>query len=312
MWLGCYTGVSGYELVAHLECADDGLCQCVEGMGYDLCTIDEDCSTNHAPTADTLVSYADDNYCLYPAGTGGAYLTWYYRDQDGDQESKFELQIAENSNFTSPIVDILFNTSYYTTIYPNNLQIKLITVKTAQTAHCTQFNTTPGEIYPNCPGEYISYGKTYYWRVAVRDSKGAWSGWHNYSYSDGSIKSYVFDLLHPPPAPSFTSVVSMQPDNSSEVKFTDGSRCYGSTFPSCPSTNCDDGHCYTWDFGDGSLPEYAPPGNITKVYDHIPTAGYGVSLRVCDEDDYCCNAVGKVSGKTNQKSVPLWKEIAPF
>lgn len=79
-------------------------------------------------------------------GCIGNYYTfsWTFTDPDGDSQSAYQIQIDNNSNFSSPEIDtgkIISSSNYYT-------------------------NSTP-----------LSYNTTFYWRLKVWDSKNASSDW---------------------------------------------------------------------------------------------------------------------------------------
>lgn len=264
------------------------VCQCISGTGTDLCTSNDQCLNNNPPTALNLRSVAG-SYCTGIQGSGLAYFQWNYSDPDNDNEKQFELQIDDNSNFSSPEVDRLF--VIYGNINSGDLQQQLIQVKTIP--------TTP-------LGDYIKYSTPYYWRVKVQDQRGADSGWIVYS------GSYTFEYSHPAPSPGF-AFTPANPQPAENVAFTDNlSVCYNNSgLVSCRAlTNCIGGKCYTWNFGDSSPLNYTM-GNVSHTYGAAGT--YPVSLRICD-DISCCYAVNNVIVGTPSggKGVPQWKEISPF
>ncbi|OGF64785.1 hypothetical protein A2661_01750 [Candidatus Giovannonibacteria bacterium RIFCSPHIGHO2_01_FULL_45_24] len=71
-------------------------------------------------------------------------LKWNYSDPNGDQQASFRLQVDNNSDFSSMIVDVYQDSSNKLFIVPPNV---------------------------------LSFSTTYYFRVAVKDSTGAWSNW---------------------------------------------------------------------------------------------------------------------------------------
>jgi len=108
--------------------------------------------TSNPPTASNL-QITSPNYC----SANPAYLfSWSFCDPSGSNESQFQFQVDDNSDFSSPVVDRTvsgLNNPSPTT----NTQAVLVS----------------GSPSP----DRVVYGTTYYWRVKVWDSNGADSGW---------------------------------------------------------------------------------------------------------------------------------------
>jgi hypothetical protein len=73
-------------------------------------------------------------------------FSWSYFDPNGNPQSSFRIQVDDNSDFSSPVIN------------------------TIQSSSASSFTSPAGVLF---------LGKTYYWRVAVEDSTGEWSNWSN-------------------------------------------------------------------------------------------------------------------------------------
>jgi PKD repeat protein len=95
---------------------------------------------NRPPTAYNLQVSQPGNYCSMGPH---ASFSWYYADLDGDSENSWQIQVDNNSDFSSPAADSgrVYSTS-------------------------NAYSTTN-----------LSYNTTYYWRVQVWDSRGMVSSW---------------------------------------------------------------------------------------------------------------------------------------
>jgi len=97
---------------------------------------------NNPPSANNL-SVTQPDYCIITWPT--AIFSWQFTDPDGDTQSAYQIQVDNNSNFSSPEVDtgkILSSSNFYATL----------------------------------PGA-LSYNTTYYWQLKVWDSKDLSSSW---------------------------------------------------------------------------------------------------------------------------------------
>ncbi len=219
-----------------------------------------------------------------------ASFSWRYIDPDNDKEKKFIFQVSTNSNFTlgSIIVNRTSDNLYYDS-GSENLQTVLV--------------------YQNPPlatdgSGFLNYNTPYYWRVMVYDVTGLDSGWVNGN-------GFTVDG-HPAPYPEFVVRArssDLNPGNF--VYFGDRSICYDNSGPrSCVrnDSECYGGHCYTWQFGDGSNSNTL--GYAVHTYRASNTTpGYWVSLNVCDEIT-CCSKGHLVPIGGND--LPNWKEVSPF
>jgi hypothetical protein len=164
-------------------------------------------SCNNPPKADNL-SVVKGDYCSSPSH----FFSWTYSDSDGHTQSKFQFQMDNNSNFSSPEI--------------NRTQDGL-----SNPSPTTNNQTVIVAVSPS--GDQIGYNTTYYWRVKVWDSIGDDSGW----ISGSSITTEK----HRYPTINF----SWSPENPSEeedVAFTDGSTVYGGATKSS----------WLWTFKDGN------------------------------------------------------------
>ena len=271
--------------------------QCISdpGPGIDECTTSVDC-TGEGPTAINLNIPGFDG-CINPPGCGIVTFQWIYMHPKNVNQRQFQFQVDDNSNFSSPEVDIvvadLDNPSGST-----NSQAVIV----------RPIPTTVG-------GNYLSYGTTYYWRVRVWDRNGRSSVWI------GSGDSHT-TYLHSFPSPAFIgssetavtrllfgSLLSLFNPNE-PVTFLDNSVCHNNDQT---TYRCKDRptNIYSWNFGDGSTSNVI--GGVTHTY---TTAGtYTVGLQVCD-DVGCCTyqttvEIGEGDTPTGGGSL-LWKEINPF
>ncbi|MFH1966620.1 MAG: hypothetical protein ABII95_02030 [Patescibacteria group bacterium] len=142
---------------------------------------------NQPPTVSGL-TVSGQNYCSTPYH----YFSWTYSDVDGDPQTKFDFQVDNDSNFSSPEINRTINTSAVN-------QSVIVSV-------------------PNIANQ-LNYNTTYYWRVKVYDGETD-SGW-----IEGS--SFTTEK-HQYPDVNFNWSPT-QPDIDQETIFTDLAAVYGST-----------------------------------------------------------------------------------
>ena len=164
-------------------------------------------SCNNPPTA-TNLSVTKGDYCTSPAH----YFSWTYSDPDGDDESQFQFQVDDNSDFSSPEVDQTV-TGTWSSGSSNN-QTVVVAV-------------SPGS-------DQIGYNTTYYWRVKVWDSQGEDSGWiaAGSSFTTERHRYPSIDFNWSPAAPS----------QDEDVLFSDQSTVYGGATKSSWSWTFEDGN----------------------------------------------------------------------
>jgi hypothetical protein len=116
------------------------------------CVYDSTCAqpppsppTNNPPSATNLKVTSPD-YC--ELGPGATIFSWTFTDPDGDSQSAYQVQIDNNSNFSSPEVD------------------------------SGKINSSSNSYSPQTG---LNYNTTYYWRVKVWDSRNGESSWSNVS-----------------------------------------------------------------------------------------------------------------------------------
>jgi len=126
--------------------------------------------TNQPPGVSNLKVEKGD-YCSSPSH----FFSWIYNDPDGDSESKFQFQVDDNSDFSSPEVDRVFDGLSFSSGTENS-QVVFVS--------------------PSFVVDKLLYNKTYWWRVKVWDAKGQESGW---------VQGPAFTTeKHPYPDPDFS------------------------------------------------------------------------------------------------------------
>jgi hypothetical protein len=162
---------------------------------------------NHPPTVSDF-EVAKGDYCTAPAH----YFSWTYSDPDGDNESRFQFQVDNNSDFSSPEVnrdyDGLSNPSPTT----NNQTVVVAVSPTS---------------------DQIAYNTTYYWRVMVYDEEGMDSGWvEGLSFTTEEHQYPSVDFNWSP----------QEPSEEEDVLFADQSTVYGGAAKSAWSWSFEDGN----------------------------------------------------------------------
>jgi plastocyanin len=104
------------------------------------CVYSSSCANNPPSAINLKVTQPD--YCK--VGPGATIFSWKFTDSDGDSQSAYQVQVDNNSNFSSPEVD------------------------------SGKINSSSNSYSPQTG---LSYNTTYYWRVRVWDSKGNVSSW---------------------------------------------------------------------------------------------------------------------------------------
>jgi len=141
-----------------------GYCKTVTGTGSKCCSSTNSAGTltvNSPPSA-TNLNVTQPDYCI--VGWASAIFSWTFTDPDGDSQSAYQIQVDNNSNFSSPEVNtgkILSSSNSYATL-PGNL----------------------------------AWNTTYYWRIKVWDNYDAESNWASGSSFQTPSHGY--------PSPDFT------------------------------------------------------------------------------------------------------------
>ncbi len=160
----------------------------------------------HPPTASDLTVVQGD-YCTLPAH----YFSWTYSDPDGDDQSQFQFQVDNNTDFSSPEID----RTVVSVIPSGDSDNQTVLVA-----------TSPGS-------DQIGYNTTYYWRVKVWDSDNVDSGW----ITDSSFTTES----HEYPSVDFSWSPST-PSQDEDVLFADQSTVYGGATKSAWAWTFTDGN----------------------------------------------------------------------
>lgn len=210
---------------------------------------------NDVPTASPIVP-STDLASVAPCTTNTR-LSWtFYDPQDGGAQSGYQIQIDDNSNFSS--------VNYDTGGVSSGIKERYIAV-----------------------GSQINFNTTYYWRVRVYDSQGAWS-----NFATGSSFSTP---AHAAPAPSFTASPE-HPSAGEAVQFTSTSTTSGGASITG----------YEWSFAGGT----PSSSNAESVAVTFATEGeQAATLRVTDSDGISCSTESSV---TIEQKLPDIREVPPL
>ncbi|MFH1671261.1 MAG: PKD domain-containing protein [Candidatus Portnoybacteria bacterium] len=153
------------------------------------------CDTSPTVNPGTM-SVSNGDSATYCSGAAH-YFAWTYSDVDLDEESRFEFQVDNNSNFSSPEVDRDYVGLSNPSPTVNN-----------QTVIVTE---SPG-------ADQMGYNTTYYWRVKVYDEDSNDSGWVN--GPTFTTEAHRYPTIGLSWSPQY-------PNQGEDVQFTDGSTVYG-------------------------------------------------------------------------------------
>jgi hypothetical protein len=245
------------------------------------------------PTA-TNLSYSEW-YC-----SNSLLFQWnYYTEAANNPETKFDFQIDNNSDFSSPAVDTRVcgvSSQVNRQQISVNISYPLSTIKTYCSGADTYASNTP---------DSLIYNTTYYWRVKVYDTQGT------QGFPSDWIPGLPFTTAtHAWPKPDFTTPASAQLVSGRAISFTDTSQCYG---PGITNNLCKTDTTgkvkYTWSFGDGGTA--TTKGGASHIYTAAGT--YILTLNICD-DAGCCstNQNVKILPPGELPKPPQWREISPF
>jgi len=288
--LKCEGGIcTNCETNCGAECETSG--DCLEG---EICNL-EICNCEVSPFPPYVEDMrVEEAYCLCE-GLCMVAFQWEYRDGNGDAESQFQIQIDDNSDFSSPEVD---------------------RIKDVDDLPDGFINTQAVLAKPEPGDGSLVYDTAYYWRVKVWDSTGMPSEWH---YGTSFFKD-----PHPYPSIEFECQVSGGEEQICEemlpkamigekIKLIDKSICYSSCDEyGCVEYNCKDTPCagcdwtneYTWDFGDETQSNTI--GDTTHTY--AKAGPYMVNLIIEDDVGSCQKGHTIFIGF----KLPGWKEVSPF
>ena len=149
-----------------------------------------------APTASNL-SVSEGNSATYCGSSAGHHFSWDYSDPDGDDESRFQFQVDDNSDFSSPEVDRDYGGLSNPSPTTNNQTVN---------------------VFESPSSDQLGYNTIYDWRVRVYDSAGSDSGWVN-------GPSFITEL-HRYPLIDF-DWSPLEPSAEEDVLFADQSVVYG-------------------------------------------------------------------------------------
>ena len=230
---------------------------------------------NDPPTA-TNLSYVASDVCYQPA----PFYTfrWTYSDPEIDKQSRYILQIDNNSDFSS--LQVNMDITGLSDPSPS-IDSQSIIVATQPSANQLAFNTT------------------YYWRVRVYDEHSLPSNWTN-----GVPFSFTTPVHHYP-ACDFTWSPN-QPNADETVNFTDTSRCWDEDPINGSDCSISKGDAYLWTITSGD-PSSSTSENASASFS-LP-GNYDVILQVTDSDGHACSTTKSV--RVNYP-VPKWKEILPW
>lgn len=211
--------------------------------------------SNNSPSVS--VSNPNNQLASTAPCTTNTYLSWTFSDpEDGANQSGYQIQIDDNGSFGS--------VNYDTGAVSSGIKERYIAV-----------------------GSQINFNTTYYWRIRVRDSENAWSGW-----TSGSAFSTP---VHAAPTPTFTSTPA-HPSAGEAVLFTSTSTASGGASITA----------YEWNF-QGGTPSSANTQSVSVTF---ATQGDQVAtLRVTDSDSISCSAE---SSLTIEQNLPDFKEVPPL
>ena len=165
------------------------------------------------PTADKLSS---DTSFFCPSHQ--VQLSWSYSDPNGNPQSSFKIEVDDNADFSSPAINVTQDSS-------NNIFIT--------------------------PPTVLNLGKTYNWKVAVKDSTGEWSNWSSVAqfttpsacavadFDLLSSNSVYLTILKEKEGDSNTATISVVPRNDfdGDVKLEVFSTTPDAGSPTLPSTS---------------------------------------------------------------------------
>jgi len=279
---------------------------------------------NTAPTATNLSATTQGSFCCGVTGYPPVILQWQYYDDDGNDQSDYQVQIATDSDFDNIVYN--FKCSDHS-------------------GTCNPISPSPSTVSHN-PTTLV-WAATYYWRVKVWDSQGAQSdcppfpeGWC-YAGGDPTLSTFT-TISHPYPyvdfdwSPQFPTkdVVVQFCSVFEEICTTPcGLPCTCGMTTICSDTapsynsrsicykgigNTDYNYCnistyggtFLWTIDPVTSGTFAEGTNANSFNPKIKFTGTTVTLSITDASGYgSCSET-----KTIEIALPLpkWKEIKPF
>jgi hypothetical protein len=274
--------------------------------------------SNLPPQAQALTAQTQGSFCCGVTGYPPVILSWQYSDDNGDDQSDYQVQIASDSGFANIIDD--FKCS-------------------AHPGTCNPVLPSPSNISYNPTS--LSWASTYYWRVKVWDSQGADSSWvepdpsqnpfttisHPYPYVDfdwspqyptkdevvqfcSVAETETIIIPCPPeeePCPTQTIIIC---SDTSPQGYANRSVCYkgiGNTdynYCNIPTY----GGTFLWTITEGAG-TFDPIRNENTPNPQITFTGTKIKLAVTDADGNTCPQEYSIEVRL---PLPKWKEIKPF
>ena len=221
---------------------------------------------NSDPTA-TNLSVSKGDYCTTPAH----YFSWKYSDPDNNNESRFQFQVDNNSDFSSPEINRDYTGLSNPSPTTNNQAVYVV--------------LSPGS-------DQLAYNTTYYWRVRVYDEGGAGSGCVSGSSFTTEPRHY--------PVPDF----NWSPENINlreDVSFSDKSTCYDN------SNNQVSCSAWTWKIPDATYQNSTDSHSQNPIVEFTSLGSKTITLDTSDGAHSCSLS----KDTEVRMPLPHWREVAP-
>jgi len=263
-------------------------------------------AVNQKPYVELLRIDGAPTYCGIGPGRGQVRFLWTYQDADGDDQAQYNIQVDDNDDFSSPMVDYTASQ----TVIPGSQGTSAVIVVTG---------------IPELGELQVGYRTQYYWRISVKASTGNtdWSDWVEYDEladPDGDGDSQTFTTpgqAYPYPDFNFIPKNPIIKEGVASVDFIDASKCYDAVDNEYNCQDLGDNVGYEWDFDyDYPFGSGFDPTDMTKgdtAHDYLEEGDFIVRLRVAD--DYPApldRACIKNKPLTARLPAPGWKETTPF
>ena len=236
-----------------------------------------------------------ETYCNINSGEGRVGFSWTYKDDDGDNQGQYHLQVSTVS-FSDPgfgpedlVVD---SVQSQPGIPDSGTGTSAVSVKPTPSSDPTDLD--------------IGYNDTFYWRVRVKAATGSplWSDWTN--GPSFTTKPHAFPWVDFTPADEaslpFDSGVVQFCSIAAGVCPTDLTWCY--------DINNNKVSCNTWSWTLwGGTPSTSSDPNPLVTYS--AAGDKRADLKVKDLDNNECTITHKFE-LTSPLTLPEWKEVPPF
>jgi len=275
----------GVDNVNNSKCSPEG---CDAEYSFDVI------ASNISPVISNLIKRQDEGYC---SGLNKVTFLWDYYDEDAEEDvntqNYIEIQIKKGDITDNPDQD------YFT------VGIFLVNTGLAISSHFYTYNPEN-----QVSGQTFEYNSTYFWRLRVKDVKGAFSDWVIYDDvadpdGDGNSKSFT-TAVHQYPEADF-EYSPIYPDFGEEIIITDISTVY-------------DGYIkeWKWDFENNGIYDeviqwidVSTVGDVTHIYTN-PTYNFSwIKLTTTDSSDFVCSIIKQIDFSVGRE-YPKWNEIAPY